>query len=157
VLQRNSDLLIKNGIAAMVVALLAGFVLVFSMVGAISFSPVPIFIHYEMPGTAQGWRMVHLGTMMNGLMGVVVGLAMRRFALTDRGAATVAWGTILAIWGNFAFYVFGMFAPNHGVTLQANRLGEANWAGALAFVPAFAGAITLLVALVVLLRARPAG
>ena len=109
-----------------------------------------------MPGTAQGWRMVHLGTMMNGLMGVLIGLAMRRFALTDRGAATVAWGTILAIWGNFSFYVFGMFAPNHGVTLQANRLGEANWAGILAFVPAFAGAITLLVALVVLLSAKPA-
>ena len=150
-----SNRLIKHGLAAMIVALLAGFVLIFSMVGAISLSPLPIFIHFDMPGTPQGWRIVHLGAMLNGLMAVLLGVAMRWVAVTERGAAIVSWGTITAIWANIGFYVFGMFAPNHGVTLQSNRLGEANLAGVVAFVPAFVGAFTLLVALVVLFRAKP--
>ena len=150
-----SNRLVKHGFSAMIVSLLAGFVLIFSMIGAISLSPLPIFIHFDVPGTAQGWRIVHLGAMLNGLMAVLLGVAMRWVAVTDRGAAVVSWGTIIAIWANIGFYVFGMFAPNHGVTLQSNRLGEANLAGVLAFVPAFVGAITLLVALVVLLRAKP--
>ena len=154
--ERHAQRLIRNGLAVMIVALLAGFVLVFSMVGAISFSPLPVFIPLEMPGSAQGWRAAHVGSMLNGVMAVVVGLAMRRFALSDRGAAIVSWGVIVAIWGNVCFYVFGMFAPDHGVTLQSNRLGQANLAGAVAFIPAFVGAVTLIVALIVLLLAKPA-
>jgi hypothetical protein len=150
----HSNRLIKHGMAAMIIALLAGFMLLFSMIGAISFSPLPILIPYEIPGTAQGWRMVHLGMMMNGLMGILLGASLRWLVVTDRGAAWVGWGTIIAIWGNFCFYLFGMFAPNHGVTLQDNRLGEANFAGVIAFVPAFVGAVTLLIALIVLLRAK---
>lgn len=48
-----------------------------------------------------------------------------------------------------------MFAPNHGLTLQDNRLGEASLAGALAFAPALVGAITLIWALLVVLRSEP--
>jgi len=154
--ERHAQRLIRNGLAVMIVALLAGFVLVFSMVGAISFSPLPVFVPLEMPGSVQGWRAVHVGSMLNGVMAVVVGLAMGRFALGDRSAAVVAWGAIIAIWGNVCFYVFGMFAPDHGVTLQSNRLGEANLAGAIAFIPAFVGAVTLIVALTALLLAKPA-
>jgi hypothetical protein len=154
--ERDAQRLIRNGLAVMIVALLAGFVLVFSMVGAISFSPLPVFIPMEMPGSAQGWRAVHVGSMLNGVMAVVVGLAMRRFALSDRAAAIVSWGAIIAIWANVSFYVFGMFAPDHGVTLQSNRLGAANLSGVIAFIPAFVGAVTLIVALSVLLLAKPA-
>ena len=148
----HSHRLIKNGIFAMLLAMLAGFMLIFSMIGAISFSPLPL-IDASIPGTPQGWRMVHLGMIMNGLMAILLGLCMRWLVVTARGAAIVSWGTITAIWGNSAFYLFGMFAPNHGVTLQSNRLGEANLAGAIAFLPALVGVVTLLAALIVLFRA----
>ena len=149
--------LIKNGAAVMIVALFGGFVLDFALLGAVSFSPAPISIPVEIPGTAQGWRAVHVGTLMNGIMAVALGLAMRRFALTARDAAVVSWGTIIAVWGNTGFYIFGMFAPNHGLTLASNRLGEANWAGVIAFAPAIVGAVTLLWALAVLVMAKPTG
>ena len=148
--------LIKNGASVMIAALFGGFILDFSMLGAITFSPLPLSIPATMPGSAQGWRAVHVGCLMNGIMAVALGLAMRRFALTARNAAVVSWGTIVAIWGNTAFYLFGMFAPNHGLTLASNRLGEANWAGVIAFAPAIVGAVTLLWALVVLVMAKPA-
>ncbi|WP_428310009.1 hypothetical protein [Hydrocarboniphaga sp.] len=140
----------------MFVALLAGFCLVFSMVGGISLSPLPIVIDYVIPGSAAGWRMVHLGMMMNGMMALLLGCVLDRCDATDRSAALVGWGTIIAVWGNFCFYLFGMFAPNHGVSLQDNPLGAANWAGTLAFFPALIGAITLMMAVIVLLRSNKA-
>lgn len=154
---RNQDSyrLIKHGLAAMIVALLAGFGLIFAMIGGISLSPLPVFFQWDIPGTLQGWRSLHLGMLMNGLMAILLGVVLRFFAISSVGAATIAWGVILAIWGNFSFYLFGMFAPNHGVTLQANRLGEASLSGALAFYPAFIGIVTLMAALLMLLFAKP--
>jgi hypothetical protein len=153
---RGSHLLIKNGLSAMLVALLGGFMLTFVMLGGISLSPLPLFFGMELPGTVAGWRSVHLGMMLNGIMAVVLGFALRRLIVTEFGAALVTWGTLIAIWGNFCFYLFSMFGQNHGLTLGSNRLGEGNWAGALAFIPAIVGAVTLLTAVVVLLRAKPA-
>lgn len=152
----NSNLLVKNGIAALIVALLGGFMLTFAMLGGISLSPLPVFIPAEMPGTLAGWRAVHLGMLMNGGMAIVLGLALRGLVVTPRGGKIVAWGTIIAVWGNFCFYLFSMFGQNHGLTVGDNRLGPGNWAGALAFIPAIVGAVTLLVALVVMLKARAA-
>ena len=151
----HSYLLIKNGIAAMIVALLGGFMLTFYMLGGISFSPLPIFIEAELPGTMEGWRAVHLGMLMNGMMAILLGVVLRWMLLSGRGSVIVAWGTIIAVWGNFCFYLFAMFGHNHGLSLGDNRLGEGNWAGALAFLPALLGAVTLLVALTVLFRAKP--
>ncbi len=150
-----ANLLIKNGLVALMVALIAGFFLIFSMIGGLSLSPVPVLIEFDLPGSTKGWRIVHVGTLLNGLMAILLGLTMRAYALTDGQCFRVLWGTALAVWGNFCFYIFGMFAPNHGVTLEANRLGEASFAGALAFFPALLGAITLIYAVYVLLRAEP--
>jgi len=152
----HSQILLKNGLAALLVALLCGFGLVFAMIQAISLSPLPIFLDVKIPGTAEGWRMVHLGMLMNGLMAIVMGLSLKHFQLARRPSAIVTYGTTVAVWGNFMFYLFGMFAPNHGLTLQDNSLGAANLAGVLAFVPAFIGALTLIGAVIVLLKAKPA-
>ncbi len=149
-----SHKLIKHGVLAMLVGLVAGFLLIFSMLGGASLSPVPVFIDFTLPGTEKGWRVVHLGTLLNGIMAIAIACAMRAVYLSDGKARWVFVGTVLAVWGNFSFYLFGMFAPNHGLTLEANRLGEASWAGALAFAPALLGAITLISALIAVLRAE---
>lgn len=144
----------RHGMTMMVLGLLAGFLLIFSMLGGASLNPFPAFIAFDLPGTEKGWRVVHVGSLMNGIMAMVIGCAMRFFYLTDVKARRVFLGTILAIWGNLSFYIFGMFAPNHGLTLQDNRLGEANWAAALAFAPALLGAVTLILALLIVLRSE---
>ncbi len=146
--------LMKHGLVAMLVGLAAGFFLIFAMLGGASLSPVPVFIDFQLPGTESGWRVVHLGTLLNGIMAVAIACAMRTVYLTESKSRWVFLGTALAIWGNFCFYIFGMFAPNHGLTLEANRLGEASWAGAFAFAPALLGAITLIMALITVLRAE---
>jgi len=149
----TSAALIKHGLAALLVALIGGFMLTFEMLGGISFSPMPVFIEYDLPGTAAGWRAVHLGMLMNGMMAIVLGMVVRLFVLADGSANTVRWCVLVAIWGNFCFYLFSMFGYNHGLSIGANRLGEGNWAGAAAFIPAIVGAVTLITAVIVLLRA----
>lgn len=147
----------KHGFAAVLVSLVAGFMLTFSMLGGVSLSPLPLLFEVNVPGSERGWRMVHLGMLTNGLLAIVISLAMHQVCLDERAARRVYLGTIIAVWGNFCFYLFGMFAPNHGLSLQGNRLGEGSVVGALAFVPAIVGAVTLMYACLVMLRAEPRG
>lgn len=145
----------KHGFAAVLVSLVAGFMLTFSMLGGVSLSPLPLLLEVNVPGSERGWRMVHLGMLTNGILAIVVSLAMHQVCLDERAARRVVWGTIIAVWGNFCFYLFGMFAPNHGLSLQGNRLGEGSVAGVLAFVPALVGALTLMYACWLMHRALP--
>lgn len=138
----------------MLFGLVAGFFLIFSMIGGMSLNPIPAFIGFDMPGTTTGWRITHVGSLMNGIMAIAIASAMRSVFLTDSQSRRVYLGTAIAIWGNFLFYIFGMFAPGHGVTLQDNQLGEANFAGAVAFTTGLIGAITLAWALLTILRAE---
>jgi len=138
----------------MMVALMAGMCLIFAMIGGISLSPLPVFLEWTIPGTVQGWRAVHIGMLMNGMMAILLGVAGRFVVLSNLRASVVCWGTIIAVWGNFCFYLFGMFAPNHGLTTGANRLGESNWQALLAFFPAFLGIFTLFTALFILFGAK---
>lgn len=155
-MQRHySSKLIRHGLASILLSLVAGFILIFAMLGGASLSPIPILIEFDVPGTIKGWRGVHIGMLMNGIMAVTLGCAMRAVYLNEVQSFRVFAGTIMAVWGNSMFYIFGMFAPNHGLTLEANALGEASFAGALAFFPALIGAITLFYAVSCMLKAEP--
>jgi hypothetical protein len=151
----TSNRLIKNGAVAMLIGMAGGFGMIFAMIGGISLSPIPVFFELEIPGSIQGWRMLHTGMLMNGMMSILLGLVLRFYVVSNLGASVLGWGTITAIWGNFCFYLFGMFAPNHGVTTHANRLGDVNLPALLAFFPAFVGIFTLVAALIVVLCATP--
>lgn len=148
--------LVRHGLAALLVALVSGFGLVFALIGGISLSPIPVFFAWAIPGTMAGWRTLHIGMLTNGIMAIALGFVLNKTVLPAPRRRFVALGTIIAVWGNFAFYLFGMFAPNRGLTLGANAQGAASLAGALAFVPAIIGAITLMAAICVLLGAKPA-
>lgn len=139
----------------MLIGMAGGFGMIFAMIGGISLSPIPVFFGLEIPGSIQGWRMVHTGMLMNGMMAILLGLVLRFYAVSNLSASVLGWGTIVAVWGNFCFYLFSMFAPNHGVTVHSNRLGDVNLPALFAFFPAFIGIFTLAAALIVVLRATP--
>lgn len=146
-------LLVRHGLAAIPVALLAGFGLVFALIGGISLSPLPLFFAVDIPGSAQGWRTLHIGMLTNGMLAILLGLVLERVTVQPASVRRVSVGVIVAVWGNFAFYLFGMFAPNRGLTLGANAQGAASLAGALAFLPAIVGAVALIAVILALLRA----
>lgn len=147
----HANRMIKHGVAAMLVALVGGFALAFSMLQGVSLSPVPVFLDIQIPGSERGWRIFHIGMLMNGIMAIALAFALRAVTVTTTGAALVSWGVVIAVWGNGMFYLFGMFAENHGLSLHESPLGDPSLSGALAFIPAIVGAVALTVALIVLL------
>jgi hypothetical protein len=154
--QRHQRLMQQNGLLAIFIGLVGGFVLVASLIGGISASPLPLFVSLRVPGTSSGWLSFHLGMLMNGMMALVLERTLNTRAVSRLKGATVCWGVIIAVWGNGAFYLFSMFAPNRGLT--SNVFGPPSLFGHLAYFPAIAGAIGLMLATLLLLMApdRPA-
>lgn len=147
-LQRNLQ---QHGLAAILVGLLGGFVLVAALIGGISASPFPLFLPIDVPGTTRGWLGFHLGMLMNGMMALVLERVLATRAMSLRRGMVTSWGIVIAVWGNGAFYLFSMFAPNRGLTADSNALGPSTAYGMLAYFPAIAGAISLIAAVVLLL------
>ena len=87
--QHNSNRLIKNGAVAILIGMAGGFGMIFAMIGGISLSPIPVFFGLEIPGSIQGWRMVHTGMLMNGMMAILLGLLLRFYAVSNLGAAVL--------------------------------------------------------------------
>lgn len=148
------SLMAKNGLAVILLGLLGGFLFLFNILGAISLSPLPISIDYQLPGTSNQWRAVHTGNIMNGIMAIAFAFVLGYLDLSKASQRFVSFGTISAVWGNAGFYVFGVFAPNRGLSLGDNSVGEANWAGVLAFLPAFVVAFVLIFVVIVMLRGK---
>jgi hypothetical protein len=151
-LQRNLQ---QHGLIAILVGLIGGFVLVASLIGGISGSPLPLFLALDVPGTSKGWLGFHLGMLLNGMMALVLERVLATREMSVRRMIVTSWGIAIAVWGNGAFYLFSMFAPNRGLTSDSNVLGPSNIFGQLAYFPAIVGAITLITA-VVLLTVSPA-
>ncbi|MFT4570229.1 MAG: hypothetical protein ACI8TX_001650 [Hyphomicrobiaceae bacterium] len=150
--QRMQALMLGNGFAVMIIGMLSGFMLTFSLLEAIDLWPIPA-IPVTIPGTTRGWVAAHTGNIMNGLMVVAVALALPRLNLSGRRLAWVGWGLIATAWGNACFYVFGNLAANRALTIGDNRFGESSLAGLLGVVPALVAAVLVLIALSIAMRA----
>ena len=154
--RRAVSIMRRNGLAGMLAGFAAGFGVVAVKIGGLSGAPLPFFIPVSLPGSAQGWLVLHLGMILNGMMAVMLANALRGMAVAPGRAAIICWGVVAAVWGNGAFYLFSMFAPNHGLTPGANALGAASLAGQLAYYPALVGAVGIIVALCLMIAAREA-
>jgi hypothetical protein len=152
---RYQRMIIQNGLAVCLLGLFGGFIFLFNLLGEISFSPIPITIAYEIPGDPARWRPVHTGNIMNGLMIIVFALILPMMRMSERTAKFVAYGLCCTVWGNAAFYIFGALAPNRGLSIGANKHGDASVAGLLAFWPAIIVAFVLITAIIIMLRSLP--
>lgn len=151
----NLNLLLKHGLIIMIIGLVAGFGLTFSILGQISLSPIPFVIDYQMPGTTEAWARMHTGCLINGLMLILFALALPKFPLRTRTAQRIALGFILVGWSNTLFYIFGAFSPNRGLALSETPAGAANWASFIAYIPAVIAAVLLILLLLKLLFSLP--
>lgn len=147
--------LLRHGLAVMIVGLVAGFVLAFSILGQISLSPFPFVIPYQMPGTTAAWARMHSGCLMNGLMLLVFAAIHGYFPLRGPTIGKIARCFIVVAWANVLFYFFGALSPNRGLALSQTPAGVADWASYLAYIPAVVGAGLLIGVLVTLLFSLP--
>lgn len=113
----------------------AGIMLMISILGGFEVWPGKI-VPLPSYGTSEGWVRAHSGGVTNGLLLIVIGLALPKLALTPAIQRLMTYGFISVAWGFTLFYWLGNAAANRALTLGSNRLGEADIYGVLGFIVA---------------------
>jgi hypothetical protein len=131
---RLQKIMIGHGMLVMLVGMLAGFMLIFKLVGGLeiwpgNILPIPVF------GTEAGWVRAHSGGTMNGIMVIIIGLALPHIPLPAAKQKLTAWGFIFVAWSFTLFYWFGNIAGNRALTLGDNPLGETDFFGVVGVAP----------------------
>ena len=147
--ERLSNLVIGHGMLVLLIGLLAGFGLVFSLMEAVALWPLPAW-EVSIPGTTRGWQAAHVGGILNGVMMAGVALLMTRLELSRTRALWVGWGMIVTSWGNTVFYLAGNLSQNRGLSMGDTPFGPADIWGALSFLGG-ASAMFLTIAAAVIL------
>ena len=142
-MQRFQKLMIGNGLLVIVMAMIAGFMLGFGLIGGLEIYPGKIV---EMPyyGTTEGWARAHTGGLTNGLLVIGVALALPLIPLSEAMHKLTAYGLIYIGWANTAFYWFGNAADSRALSFGDNPLGASNMLGAIGFGLALVGAFLII-------------
>lgn len=148
---RLSYLVIANGMIVLLVGLIAGVLLIFSLLDAVTLWPLPAW-EVTVPGSTRGWQAAHVGGILNGVMVAGAGLLMLKLALTGRRSLWVGWGMILTGWGNTIFYWAGNFSANRGLSVGATPFGEGDLAGAISFFGGGSAMVFTFIAVAILAR-----
>ncbi len=133
-MERYQYLMIGHGLLVILVAMLAGFMLMFHLVGGIEVWPGTI-VAFSVYGTSEGWVRAHSGGTMNGLLVVVMAIVLPKLHLSPRLQTWTAWGFVYIAWSFTVFYWLGNAAGNRGLTFGDSQLGASDWIGVLAFLP----------------------
>jgi styrene-oxide isomerase len=133
VLQR---VMIGHGTLMIATALLGGVGLWMFLLGGFEIIPGYI-VHFQLPGSAEGWRKAHSGPVLNGLMviGIAFALPLLDFKLST--AKILGWIIVLDGWSNVGFYVFGNLSPNRGLAFGPSVMGPSDIFSWLALGPAY--------------------
>lgn len=148
-MSRLEYLVVANGMAVLFIGLLAGVMLIFSLLDAVTIWPLPVW-EVSVPGTTRGWSAAHVGGILNGVMIAGVALLMKYLELSDRRAFWVGWGMIITGWANTVFYWAGNVSANRGLSVSDTPYGPGDVAGAMAFLGGGLGMFFTLIAVAIL-------
>lgn len=147
-MERYQRIMIGNGLLVILVAMFAGFMLMFQLIGGIEVWPGTI-IPLDIYGTSDGWVRAHSGGTMNGLLVVAVALALPKLNLSERLQAWTAWGLVYVAWSFTVFYWLGNAAGNRGLTFGDSQLGESDLISVIAFLPGLPSVVIVVVVLMI--------
>ena len=150
--ERFSYRVIGHAMVVLLIGLLSGFGLVFSLMDAIALWPLPA-IDVQIPGSTRGWQAAHVGGILNGVMMAGVALLMIKLHLTGKKLLWVGWGMIITGWGNTLFYFAGNFSQNRGLSMGETPFGPGDIWGALSFIGGGSGMFFTIIATVILAMA----
>ncbi len=138
--------LLGHAMVILIIALLGGFMLAFSLIGGLEVVPT-IFMGIPVFGTTEGWARAHTGGITNALMMSAIALALPHCGLAMEKAVLYAKGIVFAGWANTAFYWFGNASGNRALSFTDNSLGAANFLGTIGYLVAvIAALITIFIA-----------
>lgn len=140
-----------HGILMIFSTLLFGVGLWMHLVGGFEIVPGYI-VHFDVPGTPEGWARAHTGPALNGMMVIAVAFVMPMLDFTEKTATRLGYIIVLDGWANVAFYFFGNFARNRGLSFGDNKYGEADIFSTLALAGAYFFGVLALIALFIIGR-----
>ncbi len=149
---RLSYLVTANAMAVLLLGLVAGVMLTFSLLESVALWPLPGW-EVQVFGSTRGWQAAHVGGILNAIMMVVLVYLVTYLALEDRPARWVSWGMIITGWGNTLFYWAGNLAANRGLSAGATPFGEGDVWGVLAYLGGGTAMFATFVAVILLLLA----
>ena len=147
--KRLAFLTIFNGLSVLLVGLVAGLGLTFSLLEAVALWPFPAW-EVTLPGSVRGWQAAHVGGILNGVMIAVSGLLMIKLELRETKSFLVGWGMIITGWANTVFYWAGNFSSNRGLSVSDTVFGEGDLLGSVAYLIGLAGMIFTFIAITIL-------
>lgn len=150
--ERLQRQVIGHGMLVLLIGLVAGVLLTFSLLGAVALWPFPTW-EVTVPGSTRGWVSAHVGGILNGVMIAGLALLMGKLNLQGRGAFWTGWGLIIVGWGNTLFYWAANFSANRGLSPAATTHGEGGVWAALAYVGGVVGMVFAFIVVVILARA----
>lgn len=138
-----------HGILMIFCTLLFGVGLWMHLVGG--FEIVPGYIlHFNVPGTPEGWAKAHAGPALNGMMVIAVAFVLPLLDFSEKAATRLGYIVVLDGWSNVGFYFFGNFTPNRGLSFGDNKYGAGDIFSSLALGPAYLFGVLALVALFII-------
>jgi hypothetical protein len=146
-----SNRVIGHGMLVLMIGLVSGIALIFSLLDAVTLWPLPVW-DVSIPGSTRGWQAAHVGGILNGVMIAGAGVLMTKLSLTGKRAVWVGWGMIITGWANTVFYWAGNFSQNRGLSVTATPFGDGDIWGALAFLGGGAGMVFTFIAVAIMAR-----
>lgn len=151
-MDRLQRIMLANGMLVILVAMLAGYMLMFSLLGGFEIWPGQM-LTFSVYGSAEGWVRAHSGGAMNGLLVIAIALALPKLGLSDALQKFTAWGFIYVAWSFTVFYWFGNAAGNRALSIGDNALGQSDVFGIIGFLPGVPSVIIVVVLLAIGARA----
>ena len=133
-MERLQRVMLCNGLLVILAAMLAGFMLMFNLLGGLEIWPGKI-LPIPTYGTSEGWVRAHSGGIMNGLLVIAIALCLPKLNLTEMMQRVTAYGFIYVAWSFTFFYWIGNAAGNRALTIGDNPLGESDVLGIIGFLP----------------------
>ena len=135
-----------HALILLIIGLLAGFMLAFSLIGGLEVVPT-LFVTIPTFGTTEGWVRAHSGGIMNGLMLIAFAFIMPHCSLAVERLQLFAKGIIFAGWANTVFYWTGNASGSRALSFSDNELGASNILGIIGYTLAVIAAfVTIYIA-----------
>lgn len=107
-------------------------------------------LHFNIPGSPEGWARAHVGPALNGMMVIAVAFVLPGLEFKEGTRKLLGWIVVGDGWSNVIFYLFSNFAANRGLSFGGNRFGAGDIFGVIALAPAYVFGVLAMVALVMI-------
>ncbi len=144
--------IIGHGLLVTLVAMLAGFMLMFGLVGGFEIWPGTI-LNFSVYGTTEGWVRAHTGGVTNGLLVMAVAFAIPKLNLSAFNEKLVGYGVVYVAWAFTVFYWLGNASANRALTFGDSPLGESSFISVIGFLPGLPAVFLVVVILAIAAKA----